>query len=212
MTHSVIGSVPAEQLLGLQIDLLSKLRSGAITPKEVKLFLKRKNPFTCTAIGIPTFCSVEIGTFKNLDGLLDKLMLECQAHFTSQVGEIILDPNFTVLDAFALLELVALTYEELGFSMPVPPEIVYERATSKKFQLKLVPPETGPRLLVDLWETQNDFPDSNLIVGMQTIPDRSGSPCVFCITHKGYNGAPMLCAQSDFSVENTKATWIFARN
>jgi hypothetical protein len=47
MGKELIGSMPAEveELLGMQIDFNTKLRSGALTVEEFKLFLKRQNPF-----------------------------------------------------------------------------------------------------------------------------------------------------------------------
>ena len=45
---TMIGSVPAEKLLGMQIDLNTKLRSGAITVEEFEEFLKRPKPFAAS--------------------------------------------------------------------------------------------------------------------------------------------------------------------
>ncbi len=42
---TMIGSVSAEKLLGMQIDLNTKLRSGALTIEEFEEFLNRRNPF-----------------------------------------------------------------------------------------------------------------------------------------------------------------------
>ena len=45
MGKQVIGSISAVDLLDLQSDFMMKLRSGALTVEEFKLFLIRQNPF-----------------------------------------------------------------------------------------------------------------------------------------------------------------------
>ena len=49
MGNQSIGSISAVDLLDLQSDLTTKLRSGALTVEEFKLFLVRQNPFVSTA-------------------------------------------------------------------------------------------------------------------------------------------------------------------
>jgi len=44
MAKNAIGSVPGA-VLGMLADLNLKLRDGAITPRELEVFLKRRNPF-----------------------------------------------------------------------------------------------------------------------------------------------------------------------
>ncbi|MFH1668246.1 MAG: hypothetical protein ABH884_04485 [Candidatus Komeilibacteria bacterium] len=49
MKNEMVGSL-SNQVFDLQIDLLQKLKSGAITVFEMKLFLRRENPFIINAI------------------------------------------------------------------------------------------------------------------------------------------------------------------
>ncbi|MBD3359966.1 MAG: hypothetical protein GF365_04645, partial [Candidatus Buchananbacteria bacterium] len=44
MKQKMIGDVPGN-VLGMMADLAHKLQHGKISPKELSLFLKRKNPF-----------------------------------------------------------------------------------------------------------------------------------------------------------------------
>lgn len=45
LVMTMIGSVSAEKMLGMQIDLNTKLRSGALSVGELEEFLNRRNPF-----------------------------------------------------------------------------------------------------------------------------------------------------------------------
>jgi len=72
---NMIGSVSAEKLLGMQIDLNTKLRSGALTVDELDSFLNRRSPFgilsayEATAKGLLQY----IGNVQlpNLDGFVN---------------------------------------------------------------------------------------------------------------------------------------------
>lgn len=51
MEKDMIGNVPAPKVLGMLVDLICKLKSGAITISQLARFLKKKNPFVTDAEG-----------------------------------------------------------------------------------------------------------------------------------------------------------------
>lgn len=132
-----IGTIPAENLLGMEIDLFSKLRSGAITTTHLERFLKKQNPFFRTAL-------VRVGNLGSLDVLKRKLKEINYGHETW-----FLDGSYDILSpSDELVEIVIVTPADLGYTeVTHDPDEFFERATSKRFGFELCPVEVAFKLL-----------------------------------------------------------------
>lgn len=56
---------PGDDLLGLVHDFATKLRSGAITPREGRRFLRREDPWGSLSVELPVWKTIKIGVHKN---------------------------------------------------------------------------------------------------------------------------------------------------
>lgn len=135
--NNQIGVIPAEKLLGMEIDLFSKLRSGALTETHLKRFLNKQNPFFRTLL-------VRVGTFDSVEDLkqkLDKIDCNYEPWFFKS--------SYPFLSAEEeVVEIAVVTPRELGFTTVLyEPQEFFERAVSKSVGLEYCPAEVAFQLL-----------------------------------------------------------------
>lgn len=165
-----IRTMTAEKLLGMQIDLLGQLQSGALTINQFERFLKGQNPFTLPPL-------IKLGTFKSAEELLHAV--KSFGATVSDYAEInILRPDFIIAEQQTEIEPVIVRSADLGFTKPASREAIYERATSQEFGFLLCPAELGPQLRLQYVEQLNG---ESLIIAMEPIVNRHGSRQVFYV-------------------------------
>lgn len=132
-----IGSISAEKLLGMEIDLFSKLRSGALTETHLKRFLNKQNPFLKTLL-------VRVGNFSSLESLrrgLETIDCEYEPWYFHE-------PYSFLSPVEELIEIAIVTPEDLGFTKALEePKELFERALSARFGFEYCPSEVAFQLL-----------------------------------------------------------------
>jgi hypothetical protein len=177
-----IGSIPAEKLLGMEIDLFSKLRSGALTIHQFDLFLKKQNPFT-----IPPF--LKLGTFGTF-GELNQAISDAGGEVPKRAWDLMLRPEFTLAEVVTEIKLVTVTAGELGFQSSATRDEIYERATSKDFNYTLCPPEVGPQLRL---QYLNQPHGEDVAIGMEPIKlHRTTLGVIFAVSNLTDTRPPQL--------------------
>ena len=201
MTSKTIGSMPADELLGLLIDLATKLRKGAISIAQFKIFLQGQNPF-----GVPPI--IQLGTFKatgHLMAALDTL----GGYISPCAEEIMSKPEFTLAETKRDVELVVTSGSKLGFTESKTLQEIYERATSEEFGYMLCPPEVGPQLRLQYLGQPKD---EHLLVGMDPIADSRADLRIFSVGHNEVSNMLLNATfvRADYTW-NPKGCWVFLR-
>lgn len=158
MTTKTIGTIPPEKLLGMEIDLLTKLRSGALSIHNFETFLKGQNPFAFPR-------RLKLGTFETVHQL--HLAMEgAKCWVSDDAGYIMAKSEFAIADTEDEVELIIVSGVDLGFTEAVTLKEIYTRATSQEYGYMLCPPEVGPQLRLQyLGQPKNEW----LLVGMDPI-------------------------------------------
>lgn len=170
MTTKTIGTIPAEKLLGMEIDLLTKLRSGALTLYSFEMYLKGQNPFN-----FPN--TIKLGTFKT-EGELRAAIQAAGGNVSDYSKDIMPKPEFTLAETEMDVELVITSGADLGFTEAATRKEIYERATSEEFGYMLCPAEVGPQLRLQyLGQPKNEW----LLIGMEPITDSDGDLSIFLV-------------------------------
>jgi hypothetical protein len=143
-----IGTIPTDKMLGMEIDLLSKLRSGAITATQLGRFLKKQNPFFKTHL----IRVGNLGSLEKLDMRLKELNSHEETWFLNGSSEILHPVE-------ELIEIVMVTPAELGYtSVTYEPSEFFEKATSEKVGFELCPVEVAFHLLfLEKFRTVNEW-------------------------------------------------------
>ena len=204
MAH-VIGDVPADKLLGMQIDFITKLRSGAITITQLDKFLKGQNPFGSCARNFPMFKIIELGTRSESDDLLHDVWRHgCNVNEEAQA--VVADESFTMATGITKVEVVKISGADLGFDSSVSREEVCVRATSPEYGLTLCPAEVGPQLR----RQYMDQPDwDRLLIAMQPVVLSDAVQYIFAVEQQGPKA--MLKAYRDGSncLWPAETQWVF---
>lgn len=177
-----IGTIPAEKLLGMQIDLFTKLRSGALTIHQFEMFLKKQNPFM-----IPT--AVTLGASGTQDALED-LDFKGLIDIKKEVWNMTLKPEFVFSAHTVEVNLAIITARDLGFERAVTRDEIYERATSADFNYSLCPPEVGLQLRL---RYLNQPKGESLAIAMESIKVyKHGSDNILGVSNCNTSGPPEL--------------------
>ena len=164
MTTKTIGTIPVEKLLDMGIDLLTRLRSGALSLYSFEMYLNGQNPFN-----FPN--TIKLGTFKT-EGELRAAIEAAGGDVTMHSKHIMSKPAFTLVETEMDVELVITSGTDLGFTEAVTRKEIYERATSEEFGYMLCPAEVGPQLRLQyLGQPENEC----FLIGMVPITDSDAS-------------------------------------
>lgn len=191
--------MPAAELLGLQIDLDTKLRSGAITSTQLARFLKGQNPFEFPK-------QITIGNFKSKHKSdLDYQISNVGGACVGWVRYILDSEEFVLSKQTMVIKLAVISPEDLGFSEGlVGVDKFFAKAILQGY--RLCPAEVGPQLRMDyLYQPAKE----ELHLAMNPILATDGHRYVFSLMGEDIPaGVPSLGGSSiDLSKDGLPSSW-----
>jgi hypothetical protein len=188
MMRKNIGGTLAVAILGTAcIVLFATEASAQCTARDVlRNHLTLRAPLAVrppvlvkSAVGVPAWKTITIGTFANSFALLNALDAAGCA-IGDSAEEILARPAFTVSTTKTDVELLAVSAAELGFmTATVPLADIYARAQQLGFGLAAA--EVAPQLRLQYF----DQPMGEFLIGMAPIKTWEGDPVILTVANGG---------------------------